>query len=177
MKGVCTLWMENWKGRGQQAWWLGCHSAALPANRKNMSTETSWSSTTTTTKKQMWSLVPGTEKPHKSVELRGSSIKKFSKKGPVTPDRHEVKHGSAVHFCRNQGQLLSCTSQNCYFPLFSMFRTTPLQSNVSCLFSPVLDKYLQARASPVQGHQDSFGTKLAKVGGRIQNVANNIAIL
>lgn len=62
-------------------------------------------------KKQMWSLVPGTEKPHESVELRGSSIKKFSKKGPVTPDRHEVKHGSAVHFCRNQGQLLSCTSQ------------------------------------------------------------------
>lgn len=115
--------------------------------------------------KQMQNPVPGIEQPHKSVQLRGSTRKQLSKRRPVTPGRQEVKRGPAVHFCRNRGQLLGCISQkrsqqlqgNSHFPLFSVCETAALQSMCPALGSPVLERYLQAGASPVEGHQDGLG--------------------
>lgn len=49
-------------------------------------------------------------------------------------------------------------------------------SKVLCpgLGSPVLERYLQARASPVEDHQDGFGPESGKVGEKIENLGNNV---
>lgn len=109
--------------------------------------------------KQMRNAVLGTKQPHKCVQLRGSTRKQLSKKRPATPGRQEVKHGSAVHFCRNQGQLLSCISQkhsqqvqgNCYFSLFSTCEIALLQSTVSWFGLPSARKVFASQSKPSGG--------------------------